>query len=101
MLLFLMQPMYVFYNHYKAENFRQLELFNGLLVLSNICGIASYKIYFEFVYKSIAHGLSWDSVMTEIGFEITFRLLIIIVVFVVLECLVSLIIKYGKYKGRY
>lgn len=93
------QPVIPFYNYYKSENVRQLVLFNGLLVFSNILPIILIKLYYEFIYKSIQHELSWGAVSTEIGYIVFFWLLLIITAIVLIECIVSLI-KYMRKNSR-
>lgn len=94
LVLFCFQPLIPFYNYYKSENIRQLSLFNGLLVFSNIFPIILIKLYYEFIYKNMQHGLNWSSVLAEIGYIVFLCLLSISAAIVLIECIVSLI----KYK---
>lgn len=96
LVLLCFQPLIPFYNYYKSENIRQLGLFNGLLAFSNISPIILIKLYYEFIYKNIQHGLNWSSVFTEIGYIVVLCLLSILAVIVLIECIISLI----RYKRK-
>lgn len=96
LVLLCFQPLIPFYNYYKSENIRQLGLFNGLLVFSNIFPIILIKLYYEFIYINIQHGLNWSSVFTEIGYIVILCLLSIFAVIVLIECIISLI----RYKRK-